>query len=160
MKPMRTVADAIKHGYVVMRSSYTISNEFYRYCERTDAPFVRVRLKKTFAMVEVDLIGQSYRMGEVCWQEVHNLLRAYHVGAWPWRLAGRSHTCMYSPRIPLESADAVAKGLTAILNKPGYREPVRRHFSPEVDALDNALRTGTLSPSRSDRKEAHHGITF
>src|SRR5688572_6101532 len=120
MKPTRTLEEAGAQGFVVMRDSYRITNAFFHRCERTDDPYVKIQLKTTFALVAVDLIGQSYRMSEHACTEIHGLLRVHHVGRWSWHLAGLNRTIMYSPRIPFRYADAVASGIVSILNKPGY----------------------------------------
>ena len=144
MQVTRKLDEAVSQGYVVMRESYKTSNVFFHHCESTDIPYVKVHLKTTFATVAVDLIGNSYRMSEHACQEIHNLLKANHVGRWSYLLAGRNHTIMYSPRIPVESADTVARGIVSILAKPGYREPQIWRSSQLVEDLDLALGSGAL----------------
>jgi hypothetical protein len=144
MKPTRTLDEAINQGYVVMRDSYRIANTFFHQCERTDDPYVKVQLKTTYAMVVVDLIGQSYRMSEHACAEIHGLLRTHHVGRWSWHLASHNRTIMYSPRIPFRYAESVAGGIVSILNKPGYREPNDWRTSQLVNDLDRALSDGSL----------------
>lgn len=148
LKITRTVGEAIAQGYVVRRAhrrqDYEVSNGFYRHCERTDAPYVCIRPKTKYARVEVDLIGQSYRMGGQCLREMRALLLQYHVGRASLLDASLSNELVYSNRIPIGDAAAVAKGLINILAKPGYREPLLYSVSPEVRAVDDALRDGTL----------------
>jgi hypothetical protein len=140
----RKLDEAIANGYVVVRESYRLSNQFFHRCEATDDPYVKVWPKTVFAGVTVDLIGQSYRMSEHAWQEIHDLLKANHVGRWTYHLAGRNRTIMYSPRIPIASAANVARGILDILAKPGYREPQEWRSSQLVEELDLALSSGTL----------------
>lgn len=147
--PTRTRQEAIEQGFVAVREARRVEYEYFHWCERTDTPFVRVWLKTRFAVVTVDLIGQSYRMSEHACNEIHDLLQAHHVGRWGHLLASRNRTIMYSPRIPIEESAQVARGIVEILAKPGYREPERVNVSPVVDDLDRALRAGTVEAARS-----------
>jgi hypothetical protein len=144
MQVTRKLDEAIAQGYVVMRQSYKVTNAFFHHCESTDIPYVKVHLKTTFALVTVDLIGNSYRMSEHAYQEIHDLLKANHVGRWTYHLAGRNRTIMYAPRIPIASAANVARGILAILSNPGYREPQIWRSSQLVEDLDLALGSGTV----------------
>jgi hypothetical protein len=144
MQVTRTLDEAIAQGYVVMRQSYKVSNVFFHHCESNDIPYVKIHLKTTFATVVVDLIGNSYRMSEHACREIHNLLKANHFGRWTYHLAGRNRTIMYSPRILIDNADNVARGILDILAKPGYREPQIWRSSQLVEDLDLALGSGTL----------------
>lgn len=154
MKLTEALAEAIKQGYVVVsngtrKEDYLISNLFFHYCERTGKPFVRIRPKRKYARIEVDLIGQGYRMSEQCLEEMRTLLLNHHVGPASFWHASLSNELVYSNRIPIDDAATVAKGLIDILAKPGYREPVLYRVSAEVEAVNDALRDGTLSPACS-----------
>ncbi len=140
----RTLGEAIAQGYVVVKNSVRLKNAFYYYCAESDEPFVHVLLKTKYASITVDLIGQSYRMGEVCQWEVLSLLRMFHAGHTRQGL-WLSDTIMHAPRIPVEEAAWIARKIVVILFKPGYREPLLGSVAPEVQALDEALRTGTLA---------------
>jgi hypothetical protein len=159
LKTTRTLDEAIEQGYVVIRGSYKVSNALFRHCEKTDAPFVRVALKTTFASVQGDLFGQSYMMSEHACKEIHDLLKANHVGRWGWHLSTYNRTFMYSPRIPMEQAATVAKGIVDILAKPGYREPNIWRSSQLVEDLDRALRDGKLLEVADRGAQWHLNLT-
>ena len=122
-----TLAEAIDQGYVVMREGYQVYTAFFRYCQETDAPFIYAKLRPNYTAIYIDLIGQSYRMTEACWREVRDLLKAHHVGVWGDTLSGMNRINIYSPRIPHEDAEAVCRGLVAILSQPRCREQKPTH---------------------------------
>ena len=148
MNPHRNLGEAIRAGYVVLRSTapnWRLSNQWFRECAGTDLPFVRVFMKTRFCTVELDLIGQTWRMMPEAAAEVQRLLTAAHVGKRPtWQLGDR-RTLVIATRIPTEIAGGVALALVDILAQPGAREPADADYdagTPTADAIDLALARG------------------
>jgi hypothetical protein len=148
MKTTTTLAAARKQGFFVEcnLADHKLANQFFRWCEQVDAPYVTVKPKTKYAVVSVDLIGQSYRMGEQAEREISALLTSANVGRRKQE-NGSNHVIVYANRIPIEQAADVARRIIDILARPGFREP---HFVAESDlvrALDRALADGSLAES-------------
>jgi hypothetical protein len=124
LMPTKTIAQAIEQGFVIVSESYGISGQFFRHCQETGSPFIRVRLKENYAAVEVDTVGMSWRMSDVGLHEVDRVLRKYCVPTQANGMGRTSHDYAHSPRIRLGDVDVVAKGLVAILSQLESRTPV------------------------------------
>lgn len=159
MKSTRTLDEAIAQGYAVTRCSYRITDAFYHHCKSTDHPYVRVRLKSTYATVVVDLDGQNYRMSQAANREICDLFKAYHVGCPTWGGYGQNWIFLYASRIPLSYVDTVAKGIVAILAKPGYRVPNsvgRARAAVEVKKVANGMTDVPIKREVNQERILHH----
>ena len=148
MKTTTSLGEAIRAGYIVLRSTspaWRLSNAWFRECEGTGRPFVRLFLKTRFVTIEVDLIGQTWRMTPEAAREIQTLLTAAHAGKRPtWQLGDR-RTFVVATRIPTEIAGNVATAVVDILTRPPSREPAYDDdvtATPMADAVDLALAMG------------------
>lgn len=125
MKTTRVLSEAQEQGYAVYSGDPTpLVSSFFRWCEDTDSPYVLIRLKSTFAVVEIDLIGQTWRPTEQAGLEVAKLLEENQQGRMPGHRASSEpfHTFIYAHRVPIDKAAGLASKIVAILREPTNRE--------------------------------------
>ncbi len=141
MTATRNVRQAKRQGYIVTGGDERVADAFDTWTQTHDKPHVRVRPRRRYATVDVDLVLTRYSIGEHAQREIARLFRAHQPG---WQRRDRDEWFMRATRIPIADAADVAKQIVAIVSKPGYLEPARAPMSPLVDALDEVLRTGVL----------------
>lgn len=120
MKTTRSLNEAIIQGYVVCRDSYEVSNEFCRYCLQHKLMFVRVKLRTTYATIEVDSLDPFLRVSADKANEIEKILCEFsqYKNCHP-SIHSSDVSYMYQRRVLIGDAAELSAVLVEILDSPG-----------------------------------------
>ena len=69
-------AVAVSRGFVIRRSNYRVSNEYFEYCWEKSIPFISVTIYKKYALVSLDSITMSRKI-DINWKEYEDKVGQY-----------------------------------------------------------------------------------